>query len=77
MHISLCMMAEKSSLGMAGKNGEKPKIQITELVKIGNHSTVFSAVNQLWYVVCLFVKALGVFELQKCYDMIFEEAMMM
>ena len=40
MRISLCMTAkkcyEKSSLGMEGKNGEKPKIQITELVKIGN-----------------------------------------
>ena len=33
---------EKSSLGMDGKNGEKPKIQITESVKIGIHSTVFS-----------------------------------
>ena len=49
MRISLCMKAkkcyEKSSLGMEGKNGEKPKIQITESVKIGNHSTVFSAAN--------------------------------
>jgi len=36
---------EKSSLKMEGKNGEKPKIQITESVKIGNHSTVFSAAN--------------------------------
>ena len=49
MRISLCMTAkkcyEKGSLGMEGKNGEKPKIQITESVKIGNHSTVFSAVN--------------------------------
>ena len=36
---------EKSSLGMEGKDGEKPKIQITESVKIVNHSTVFSAAN--------------------------------
>ena len=27
---------------MKEKNGEKPKIQITESVKISNHSTVFS-----------------------------------
>ena len=49
MRISLCMTAkkcnEKSSLRMEGKNGEKPKIQITESVKIGDHSTVFSAAN--------------------------------
>ena len=29
-------------MGMGEKNGEKPKIQITESVKIGIHSTVFS-----------------------------------
>ena len=49
MHIFLCMTAkkcdEKSSLGIGGKNGEKPKIQINESVKIGIHSTVYSAVN--------------------------------
>ena len=32
----------KDFLGMGEKNGEKPKIQITESVKIGIHSTVFS-----------------------------------
>ena len=46
MGIFLCITAkkcrEKSSLGIGGKNGEKPKIQITESVKIGIHSTVFS-----------------------------------
>ena len=49
MRNFLCMMAkkceEKSSLGIRGKNGEKPKILINESVKIGVHSTVFSAVN--------------------------------
>ena len=29
-------------MGKGDKNGEKPKIQITESVKIGIHSTVFS-----------------------------------
>ena len=38
---------EKSSLGIVGKNGEKPKIQITESVKIGIHSTVFSVGESL------------------------------
>ena len=33
---------KKTSLWMREKNGEKPKILITESVIIGNHSTVFS-----------------------------------
>ena len=52
MCIFLCMTAkkseEKSSLGIVGKNGEKPKIQITESVKIGIHSTVFSVGESLF-----------------------------
>ena len=51
MCIFLCMTAkkgeEKSSLWMREKNGEKPKIQITESVKIGIHSTVFSVGESL------------------------------
>ena len=33
---------------MREKNGEKPKIQITESVKIGIHSTVFSVGESLF-----------------------------
>ena len=43
------------------ENGEKPKIQITELVEIGNHSTVFSVGESLnlkpsgrWYLMVRF-----------------------
>ena len=52
MRIFLCLMAkkseEKSSHGMGEKNGEKPKIQITESVKIAIHSTVFPVGESLF-----------------------------
>ena len=46
MHIFVSITAFKANKKKTAygkeKNGEKPKILITESVKIGNHSTVFS-----------------------------------
>ena len=42
MSITACNANKKKTAYGKEKNGEKPKILITESVKIGNHSTVFS-----------------------------------
>ena len=42
MSITSSYVRKKNSVRMKEKSGEKPKIQITDSVKISNHSTVFS-----------------------------------